>query len=224
MLTALDTQTDIRTIAQLLPKREIQHMQRVGVLVDLLACHGCLRKIFEKCPAECDCYGKAAAYHDIGKAWIPTHILTKPGKFSEAENAVVCLHPLHAKRLFERENFASASGINPDFVRLMMDCAVFHHERWDGKGYPFGLKHDAIPLIARLTAICDAYDAMTSNRTYRKAHTHDYAYYELEKNAGYQFDPELVKFVLENEQEITNLGRQRISDLIGHRETKSQKS
>lgn len=162
MLTEFDAETDILKIAQSLPKKEIQHMQRVGVLVDLLVGHGRRRGIFERSPGECDYFGQAAAYHDIGKAWIPEHILTKPGGFSEEENAVICLHPLYAKKLFEQKNFACASSPTRQIVRIMKDCAVFHHERWDGAGYPFGLRGDSIPLIARLTAICDAYDEISS--------------------------------------------------------------
>ncbi|HBR08981.1 MAG TPA: phosphohydrolase, partial [Clostridiales bacterium] len=72
----------------------------------------------------------------------------------------------------------------------------YHHEWWNGTGYPYGISYDAIPLIARITTVCDAYDAMTSSRIYRESHSHDHARQELKQYAGIQFDPELVRVFL----------------------------
>ena len=79
----------------------------------------------------------------------------------------------------------------------LADCILAHHERWDGTGYPKGLKGEAIPMIARIIALADSYDAMTSERPYRKALSEEEALIEIRKNAGTQFDPEIARIFIE---------------------------
>ena len=88
-----------------------------------------------------------------------------------------------------------------------MATAIYHHEWWNGNGYPFGIDGKKIPLIARITSTCDAYDAMTSQRTYRHAPSHDYACQELSENAKTQFDPFLVSIFLNHEAEFLKLSK-----------------
>ncbi|MBI3609077.1 MAG: response regulator [Nitrospirae bacterium] len=129
----------------------------------------------------------AAILHDIGKIGIPEMILKKPAKLTTEEFEVMKQHPVLGARIVQQIKF-----LEPVVPLVRAD-----HERWDGKGYPDGLKGEAIPLGARVVAIVDAYDAMTSDRVYRKAPGKEYALAELQKNAGTQFDPDLIKLFLE---------------------------
>ncbi|MDH7483142.1 MAG: HD domain-containing phosphohydrolase [Spirochaetales bacterium] len=124
-----------------------------------------------------------ALLHDIGKIGIPDSILNKAGVLSEEEMAIMKQHPLIAKDML--------SGI--PLLSDCMDIPVYHHEHYDGSGYPYGLKGEAIPLAARYFAIIDVYDALTSDRPYRPALTKEQAVKEIRTMAGTHFDPELVQ-------------------------------
>ncbi len=121
--------------------------------------------------------------HDIGKIAIDEHILNKPGHLEHEEWLEMKRHPEIGYRII------SSSSELQDYA----DAILCHHERLDGKGYPNGLSHNAIPLYARLLSIIDSYDAMTCERTYKKTMTDVEAAYEFEKNAGSQFDAELAE-------------------------------
>lgn len=125
--------------------------------------------------------------HDIGKIAIDLSILDKPEKLTLAERIEIERHP--------EQGYQILRSIN-EFARLA-EYVLAHHERWDGKGYPRALKGEDIPLEARIIAIADSYDAMTSDRPYRQAMTREAAAEELQRNAGSQFDPRLVKIFLE---------------------------
>ena len=125
----------------------------------------------------------AAELHDIGKLALPEALLAKPGPLDEQEWELVREHTLIGERII-----AAGEGLDP-VARIVRST----HERWDGSGYPDGLAREDIPLAARIIAICDAYEAMTTTRTYRAALTHDEAVEELRKAAGTQFDPSLVE-------------------------------
>lgn len=125
---------------------------------------------------------QAGLMHDIGKIGIRYEKLNKPGKLTPEEVAMFRTHPAKGKRILEPI---------PSMAELIPG-AWCHHENWDGSGYPRGLVGDNIPLLGRIVAIADTYDAMTSDRSYRKALPHDVAIAELERCAGAQFDPELV--------------------------------
>ena len=128
-----------------------------------------------------------ALLHDIGKIGIPDSILNKPVKLTDEEYRLVRNHPI-----------MGANILRPiTIVTQFCDGAKYHHERYDGKGYPYGLKGNDIPYIARIIGIADAYDAITSNRIYEKAQVTDYAVSELEKGRGTQFDPYLTDVMLE---------------------------
>ena len=120
-----------------------------------------------------------AILHDVGKIGISDTILQKPGPLTDEEWAIMRLHPEIGERMLRRV----------DFLRPALPVIRHHHERWDGGGYPDGLKGDAIPLAARIVSVCDAYDAMTSDRPYREALSVDIACGELLKNSEKQFDP-----------------------------------
>jgi putative nucleotidyltransferase with HDIG domain len=124
----------------------------------------------------------AAELHDVGKVAIPDEILHKPGPLSPSEWAFMRRHTIIGERIV---NAAPALSRVAPMVRSS-------HERWDGGGYPDGLVGDAIPLGARIVAVCDAFDAMTTDRTYRSAVAPEEALAELRRCAGAQFDPAVV--------------------------------
>jgi len=121
--------------------------------------------------------------HDIGKIGVPDAILRKPGKLTSLEWAKMREHPLLG--------FEILSGI--DFLKKASLVVVQHHERWDGKGYPFGLAGVQIDRNARIFAVADAFDAMTSDRVYHSGRTFEAAITELTRCAGHQFDLEVVE-------------------------------
>jgi diguanylate cyclase (GGDEF)-like protein/PAS domain S-box-containing protein len=128
-----------------------------------------------------------AALHDIGKVGIDDNILKKPGMLTAEEWIEMKKHPEIGYRI------AMAS---PELMSIA-NYILCHHERWDGKGYPQGLKGKQIPLFSRIIAIIDAYDAMTENRPYRDAMSHEEALEEIRLNAGTQFDPEAARIFIE---------------------------
>jgi PAS domain S-box-containing protein len=130
---------------------------------------------------------RGALLHDIGKLGIPDGILLKPGPLTEEEWAVMRQHPEYAYRWL--------SGI--EFLRPALDIPYCHHERWDGAGYPRGLKGEEIPLAARIFAVVDVFDALTSDRPYREAWSQEEAVRYIREQAGVQFDPRVVETFLE---------------------------
>jgi HD-GYP domain-containing protein (c-di-GMP phosphodiesterase class II) len=125
----------------------------------------------------------ACLLHDIGKVNIPDQILMKPGKLTDEEFDIIKTHPVVGA-----EAVKNVEGINDSICVILS-----HHERWDGKGYPNQLKGEEIPLFARISAIADAFDAMTSSRSYREAMPVEEAYKRIVDGKGSQFDPLLVE-------------------------------
>lgn len=123
-----------------------------------------------------------ALLHDIGKMSIPDSILFKPGPLTEAEWKIMQGHPENACAWLEAL----------DYLRPALDIPYCHHERWDGSGYPQGLAGEAIPLAARIFAVVDTWDAMLSDRPYRKALSVDEVLAQIKLEAGSHFDPQVV--------------------------------
>src|SRR5207302_9551130 len=128
----------------------------------------------------------AARLHDLGKLAIPEEILRKPGPLTDPERLVLERHPQIGYRMLE------SLGVDP-----VADWVLHHHERWDGTGYPDGLPGDSIPLGARIIFVADAYDAMISERVYRRRVSPEQAISELDRCAGSQFDPDVVTALAE---------------------------
>ena len=135
---------------------------------------------------EIDHLRRGALLHDIGKLAIPDEILLKPGALNDAERRMMEQHPVYAKDMLAQVAFLQPS----------IDVAYNHHERWDGLGYPQGLKGEEIPLSARIFAVVDQWDALTSDRPYRKAWTRENVVAYFRENAGKIYDPEIVNVFL----------------------------
>jgi HD-GYP domain-containing protein (c-di-GMP phosphodiesterase class II) len=133
------------------------------------------------------CIEFGALLHDVGKLAVPKEIINKPGALDEREWSIIKLHTIEGQRLLER-----VGGIMCEVGVIVRSS----HERWDGDGYPDGLRGAAIPLEARIVSACDAYNAMTTTRSYRRAMSPDEALAELRRNAGTQFDPAVVNALL----------------------------
>lgn len=129
----------------------------------------------------------SAIFHDIGKIGTPDAVLNKPSRLSEEEFQVMKKHPEKSWEILQDY---------PGFEKIASN-ARFHHERFDGKGYPLSLKGEEIPMAARIILIADTFDAMTSTRSYRKGLPYEVAFEELVQFSGTQFDPNLVKLFIE---------------------------
>jgi len=143
----------------------------------------------------------AGSLHDVGKLAIPEDILRKPGPLSEPERVVLERHPQIGFRMLD------SLGVEP-----VATWVLHHHERWDGDGYPNRLSGPRIPLGARILFVADAYDAMTTDRVYRRSLPHDAAIRELERCAGSQFDPEVVAAL---KAELAETGLESAADSVG---------
>lgn len=156
--------------------REMMHSQRVSAIcVDIAKQLQLDKYSIEKTRI-------AGLMHDIGKIGIPETILDKPGALTQEEREKIQEHSIIGYRILSSTN---------EFVEIS-DIILSHHERWDGKGYPRGLSKESIPLFARIISVADTFDAMTSERTYRRPFSHKEAVDEIERMAGTQFDPEVV--------------------------------
>lgn len=141
---------------------------------------------------------EAASLHDVGKIGIPDAILTKPGRLTEEEFEIMKTHTTIgydiAKKITE---FSDA-----DYSKFCCDICLCHHEKWDGNGYPNKLKGEDIPLAARIVSIADTYDAITNDRSYRGARSHETAVEIISSMKGSQFDPFLTEVFLEIEADL----------------------
>lgn len=143
---------------------------------------------------------EAAALHDIGKIGIPDNILLKPGRLDETEFEIMKTHSSIGFEMVQKITIKSPD----DYRKYCSEICHAHHERWDGFGYPQKLTGAQIPLSARIVSIADTYDAITSDRVYRKGAPHEVAVAEIVKMSGKQFDPFLVEIFLKIEQELKN--------------------
>ena len=129
----------------------------------------------------------SALLHDVGKIAVPKEIINKPGKLDEREWAIIKTHTIEGQKMLERVG---------GFMREVGQIIRSSHERWDGKGYPDGLVGSAIPLEARIVSVCDAFNAMTTTRSYRPAMPLRAAVVELQEHSGTQFDPQVIAAIL----------------------------
>jgi len=153
--------------------------------------------------AHIELIAKSAPLHDIGKIAIPDHILLKPGKLSAEEFEVM---KTHAQRGYDMLRTAGEHmGERGDFLEMAMEIARCHHEKWDGSGYPDGLAGERIPLAARLMAVADVFDALTSSRPYKTAMSREQAVAIIAQGSGSHFDPQVVEAFLAIQDELQRI-------------------
>jgi putative nucleotidyltransferase with HDIG domain len=134
-----------------------------------------------------------AYLHDIGKIATPDEILNKPGKLDAKEWQIMRAHVMHGHSIASKLEF---------LPKGVLDLILYHHERWEGGGYPRGSRGEEIPLLARIFAVCDVYDALTSERPYKHAWSHDAAVHEIRAQSGKHFDPAVVEAFLKVDPNI----------------------
>lgn len=147
---------------------------------------------------------KAAPMHDIGKITVSDNILRKPGALTEEEYAAMKLHTQEGAKLI-KENMGRLA--EPEFVKIASNMANFHHEKWNGKGYPNGLKGEEIPLEARIMAVADVFDALVAKRQYKNGMSLEEAKVIMEKDRGESFEDGLLDLFFSDMQELEELQR-----------------
>ncbi|WP_442598551.1 HD-GYP domain-containing protein [Neobacillus sp. D3-1R] len=155
----------------------------------------------------CDVIYKGALLHDIGKIGVPENILLKPSKLTNDEYTKIKLHSSIGHEIIKHVSDFNGTGI--------LDIVLYHHERYDGKGYPLGLKGEEIPLVARIVAIADTFDAMISKRVYRDEMDLDSTLEEIRNNRGTHFDPKITDVFLslyENDATVWKDKEQKIAN------------
>ena len=149
---------------------------------------------------------KSAPLHDIGKIGIPDAILLKPGKLTVDEFEIMKTHTTLGRRAIEEAE--RRLGMRVAFLTVAKEIAYSHQEKWDGSGYPEGLRGDAIPVSARLMALADVYDALISRRVYKPAFSHEQACAALVKGRGTHFDPDIVDAFMEIAADFWRISQQ----------------
>jgi putative two-component system response regulator len=170
------------------------HIQRVGSYSGLLA------QSLHLPPGEVELVRLASPLHDVGKIGIPESILLKPGALTPEERKAMEQHPLIGERLLR--------GSTAEALHAAEIVALSHHERWDGNGYPHKLKGSDIPLYGRICTIADVFDALTTERPYKKAFPNDKAFEMLKAGGGTQFDPSLAELFFAHRDEVLHIQEQ----------------
>jgi len=203
--TVFELQTTIlKTIAELVERRDSVtggHIERTQHYLRLLVGYLIKRSIYaeEILSWDIDLFIMSSQLHDVGKISIRDDILMKPGKLAAEEFDEMKKHTVFGAEIIRDIEDNTQDN---DFLKYAETLTVSHHERWDGTGYPNGLTGSDIPLMGRLMAIVDVYDALTNDRPYKKAFSHEESLSIIKKGAGTQFDPALVEVFLECEKDM----------------------
>lgn len=189
----------IISLANLVENRDTdtgEHIRRTSSYVELISREALKRKIYPEVINEkfIERVVRAAPLHDVGKILVSDNILKKPGRLTPEEFEMIKIHTREGGRII-----AEIIGRNDDkdFVKIAKDIATYHHERWDGKGYPNGLKQDEIPISARIMAIADVFDALISPRCYKSSFSREKALEIIKEESGTHFDPVLAEIFLD---------------------------
>lgn len=194
----------IITMADLVESRDSDtgaHVQKTAAYVKIIA-EGLNKKGYyaEKItPKFISDVVRSAPLHDVGKINIPDEVLNKPGKLTDEEYEIMKTHTVAGKRIMENA-ISTVKGDN--YLKEARNMAAYHHERWDGKGYPEGIHGEVIPLSARIMAVADVFDALTSPRVYKPAFPLEKALAILEEGRGTQFDPKCIEVFMEALPEV----------------------
>jgi len=169
----------------------------IKILLDALTARGVYAGEIEELDKEL--FVSSARLHDVGKISISDNILNKPGKLTDEEYTIMKTHTTKGERAIDQ---ITSRADDKEFLNNAKLFAGSHHERWDGKGYPRGLTETDIPIQGRIMAIVDVYDALVSERPYKKAFTHDEAVNIITENAGTQFDPSIAAVFYEVKEQF----------------------
>jgi len=199
----------VSVLANMVENRDIltgKHIERTSIYLELLFKAMLKHKVYFNEISEWDfnLIVSSARLHDIGKISITDLILNKPEKLSEDEYDAIKTHVREGEEIIS--NIIAESG-DETYLQYAKLFAGYHHERWDGTGYPYGLKGLEIPLQGRIMALVDVYDALVSERSYKQSISHDKAVEIIKNNSGSHFDPEIVRVFLlcENEFETVSV-------------------
>jgi len=191
------------------------HLERVGVLAEIISDTARSRPEFRKVitPQFVRLIRFSATLHDIGKVGIEDAILQKPGSLTDAERKRMQRHTRISSSCLKE---VKACLGDSDFLEMAHEIALFHHERWDGSGYPTGLSGEQIPLAARIVSIVDVYDALASRRPYKEAYPHERCVSIITAGSGSQFDPRLIEVFLEIQnrfRDVASEGKSSLDDV-----------
>lgn len=183
------------------------HIKRTRMYVRLLADHIKDQDVYKEFLSDgnIEMLDKSAPLHDIGKVAIPDKILLKPGRLNEEEFEIMKTHSTIGRDVIE----SSAHKLGKkSFLTIASEMAYTHHEKWDGSGYPQGLKGKAIPISGRIMALADVYDALISKRVYKQPSTHTVAVDIIKKSRGTHFDPDIVDAFIKIHEQFRNIARE----------------
>lgn len=186
--TRLDVIQRLARVAEYRDKETGQHIMRMSRYAEALA------KAIGLAPAQVELILNTSPLHDIGKVAIPDTILLKPGKLDPQEFELMKTHTILGAQML--------AGGDSVFLKMAQTIALTHHERFDGTGYPHGIKGEDIPLTGRICAVCDVFDALTSVRPYKKAWELQASFDEIKRCSGSHFDPNIAETFLKIEKDI----------------------
>ena len=154
-----------------------------------------------------------APLHDVGKIQVPDAILNKPGKLTEEEFAIMKTHTTAGGEIIDKAISMMDEGMGA-YLAEARNVTLYHHERWDGRGYPAGLKGEEIPLSARVMAVADVFDALVSRRSYKEGFPFEKAIAIIQEESGSHFDPEIVNAFLKRQDEAMKVAFEKSESLI----------
>ncbi len=191
------------------------HIRRTSLYVKLLAEELMRKGLYEDILTQeyMENLCKAAPMHDIGKIAIPDSILQKPGKLTDEEFDVMKTHSVKGGEII-RETFGHLE--DKEYAQIAYEVARYHHEKWNGKGYPEGLKRKEIPLAARIMAIADVFDAVSEKRCYRDAMPIDKCFEILLEGSGQDFEPMLVEVFLDIRDQVVKIHNEAGKENMSH--------
>jgi putative two-component system response regulator len=190
-LYSMDTILRLSQAAEYKDSETGEHIQRIGFYIQAMG------KAMGLSDEQIEVFQFASPMHDVGKIGIPDHILMKPGPLDDSEWKVMKEHTRIGGKIL--------SGSDSSILKIAEEIALTHHEKWNGRGYPYRLKGHDIPIAGRITAIADVFDALTSKRPYKKAFSVEKAFDIMAQERGKSFDPELLDVFFSIRQEIADI-------------------
>jgi len=197
--TKLVTQTRLQIIRHLGRAAEYRDNETGLHIVRMSKISAVIAKATGLDEQQCELILNAAPMHDVGKIGIPDRILLKPGKLNDEEWVIMQTHAQIGAEVL--------TGDNSKLISMARDIAISHHEKWNGLGYPNALKGEEIPLVGRICAIADVFDALTSKRPYKQAWTIERSINFIQQESGQHFDPTLTELFLQNLDEIVTISQ-----------------